>query len=59
MAKLKYEPIEESEGKLPICPQCEKEIETVRYFQQKVDWKLSCLFVCPHCLKVLGIGTVQ
>ncbi len=59
MAKMDYEPIKDDD-KLPICPHCEKEIQTMRYFEQTgfMAWKVSRLFVCEHCLKVLGIGTV-
>ena len=59
MPKITYEPIKDDD-KLPICPHGEKEITTMRYFEQPgvMALKVSRLFVCPHCLKVLGIGTV-
>jgi hypothetical protein len=59
MPKIDYKPINDDD-KLPVCPHCEKEIRTMRYFEQPgvMALKVSRLFVCPHCLKVLGIGTV-
>lgn len=59
MGKMDYEPIVD-DTKWPICPFCEKEIEKVRYFEQMgvVAMKVIRLFVCPHCLKVLGAGMV-
>jgi len=48
--------IEEEDGRRPICPYCEKEIDEIQYFDQKSGFHLNImrLFVCPHCLKVLG-----
>jgi hypothetical protein len=59
MAKIKYKPIKEDD-KFPICPHCEKPIEEMRYFEQEglVAMKVARLFVCPHCMKVLGVGMV-
>lgn len=59
MPSMDYTPIKD-EDKWPICPHCEKEIKEMRYFEQSGIFalKASRLFVCPHCLKVLGIGTV-
>ena len=59
MPKIDYEPITD-EDRRPVGPYCEKEIETMRYFEQSgvMAMKVSRLFVCPNCLKVLGIGTV-
>jgi len=59
MGKMDYEAIHDDD-KWPICPHCEKEIRKVRYFEQTgiVRMKVVRLFVCPHCLKVLGAGMV-
>ncbi len=59
MPKMEYEPIRD-DGKRPVCPHCENEIEKVQYFEQTglVRMKVVRLFVCPHCLKVLGTGIV-
>ncbi len=59
MGKIDYSSISD-EHKKPICPHCEKEIDEVRYFEQTglVKMKIIRLFVCPHCLKVLGTGMV-
>jgi len=59
MRYMKYLPIRD-EQKKPICPHCEGEIEEVHYFEQEgtVKMKVIRLFVCPHCLKVLGTGMV-
>ena len=59
MATMNYSPIRE-ENKKPICPHCEKEIDSMQYFEQSgvVAMKVIRLFVCPHCLKVLGTGMV-
>ena len=59
MAKMDYLPIQDDDKK-PICPHCEKEIDEMRYFEQTgvMKMKVIRLFVCPHCLKVLGTGMV-
>jgi len=59
MAKMEYIPIRE-EGVWPICPHCSEEIKEMRYFEQTgvIRMKVIRLFVCPHCLKVLGTGMV-
>jgi len=59
MAKMEYEPIRDDDRR-PICPHCEKAIDKVQYFEQTgiVRMKVVRLFVCPHCLKVLGTGMV-
>ena len=59
MRKMDYLPILDEEKK-PICPHCDKEIEDMRYFEQAgiIKMKVVRLFVCPHCLKVLGTGMV-
>jgi hypothetical protein len=51
----------------PICPHCEREIGSeVPYFEQtsgpsgmSLGTQTARLFVCPHCHKVLSIGTVD
>jgi uncharacterized protein with PIN domain len=59
MPKIEYKPIKDDD-KQPICPHCEKPITEVRYFEQsgKIAMKVARLYVCPHCLKVLGVGMV-
>ncbi len=59
MAKMDYIPIRE-EGVWPICPHCDEAIKEMRYFEQTgvIKMKVVRLFVCPHCLKVLGTGMV-
>ena len=59
MTQINYVPIEEV-SKRPVCPHCEKDIEEVHYFEQTgiIRMKVIRLFVCPHCLKVLGTGMV-
>ena len=59
MPKMEYEAIRDDD-KRPICPHCEQEIEKVQYVEQTglVRMKVVRLFVCPHCLKVLGTGMV-
>jgi len=59
MGKIDYEPIQDAD-KWPICPHCGKEIQKVRYFEQTgiIRLKVIRIFVCPHCLKVLGTGMV-
>ena len=41
--------------KLPVCPHCNKEMETI----ERVEWfglmKNSCVYMCPHCRKILQI----
>jgi hypothetical protein len=56
---MDYTPIKD-ELKKPICPHCEKHIYEMKYFEQEgvVAMKVIRLFVCPHCLKVLGTGMV-
>jgi len=60
MVKLDYTPITEDD-KWPICGYCDKEIKEMRYFEQTgiVRMKVIRLFVCPHCLKVLGTGVTR
>ena len=50
---------EEDDDRKPICPYCEKEIDEIQYIEQKGLLHMSrmMLFVCPHCMKVLGGGT--
>jgi len=59
MGKIDYEPIQDND-KWPVCPHCEKEIRKVSYFEQSVILRLKfvCIFVCPHCFKVLGASIV-
>jgi hypothetical protein len=59
MPKMDYTPIKDDDG-WPICPHCEKEIREMKYFEQRriIAKTVFRLFVCPHCLKVLGIDTV-
>jgi uncharacterized protein with PIN domain len=58
MPKLDCEPIRD-EDRWPVCPHCEKEIKKMRYFENPglVRSRVVRTYVCPHCLKVLGIGT--
>ncbi|MGE4102088.1 MAG: hypothetical protein AB7E74_08980 [Pirellulales bacterium] len=49
----------------PICPHCDVKINgDIPYFQQapnpgmNMGIETARLFVCPHCQKVLGIGTI-
>ncbi len=59
MNKIKYKEIED-EKQWPICPHCNKEIREIGYFVQTgiVRMKVVRVFVCPHCIKVLGTGMV-
>jgi len=51
----------------PICPHCEREMgRDIPYFEQmpgpsgmNLGIETARLFICPHCHKVLGIGTVS
>lgn len=56
---MKYKPIKD-ENKKPICPHCEKAIDEMHYFEQDgtIAMKVARLYVCPHCLKVLGVAMV-
>lgn len=42
----------------PICPYCEKELDTIYYKSKGVSIIVgkNCLYFCPHCHKVLGMG---
>jgi hypothetical protein len=59
MGKMNYTPIHD-EDKWPICPYCDSEIKEMKYFEQTgvIRQKVVRIFVCPHCLKVLGNGMV-
>lgn len=59
MGKMNYSPIQE-EDKWPICPYCHEEIKEMKYFEQTgiVRMKVVRVFVCHHCMKVLGTGIV-
>jgi hypothetical protein len=59
MGKIQYTPIEQ-EDLWPICPYCEKKIREIKYFAQTgvIRLKVVRVFVCPHCLKILGTGMV-
>lgn len=66
MFELKYKLIGDDSIR-PICPHCELKIDgEIPYFQQapgpsgmSIGIETARLFVCPHCHKVLGIGTVS
>jgi hypothetical protein len=65
MFELKYKLIDDNNVR-PICPYCERVIDCeIPYFQQQpgpsgtyLGMETARLFACPHCHKVLGIGTV-
>ena len=59
MGKINYTPVQD-EDKWPICPYCGEEIKEMQYFEQTgiVRLKVARVFVCPHCMKVLGTGMV-
>jgi len=59
MGEMDYVPVRDA-SKKPVCPHCEKQIDEMQYFEQTgvVKMKVIRLFVCPHCLKVLGTGMV-
>jgi len=65
MLELHYKPIGDDSIR-PICPHCEREIDgDIPYFPQasgpsgmNLGIQTARLFVCPHCHKVLAIGTV-
>jgi hypothetical protein len=65
MFELKYKLIDDNSIR-PICPHCERVIDgEILYFQQEpgpsgtyMGMETARLFTCPHCHKVLGIGTV-
>lgn len=59
MGKMNYSPIQD-EDKWPICPYCHEEIKEMKYFEQTgmVRMKVVRVFVCHHCMKVLGTGMV-
>ncbi len=59
MGKMSYTPIQD-EDEWPICPYCNEEIKEMKYFEQTgiVRLKVVRVFVCPHCMKVLGNGMV-
>ena len=57
--KIVFEPIQEDD-RWPICPHCNTEIKKMKYLVQAGIMRLSesRLYVCPHCMKVLGTGVV-
>ena len=60
MGKLEFKPITEEDA-WPICPHCEREIkDVIPYFEQAgvIAMKVTRIFVCPHCRKVIAAGTV-
>ncbi len=40
---------------LPLCPHCEKELNTVEKNIRGV-WERHTVYICPHCRKLLSIG---
>lgn len=64
MFELRYKLIGDDSVR-PICPHCDQELDgEVPYFQQAASTGMNIgvetarLFVCPHCHKILGIGTI-
>jgi uncharacterized protein with PIN domain len=51
MAKVRLEYIDV----LPICPYCEKELETIQAIHKGIMSR-TIIYICPHCRKVLSIG---
>ncbi|MCX6826458.1 MAG: hypothetical protein NTV06_04200 [candidate division Zixibacteria bacterium] len=51
--------ITKMEDRLPVCPYCEKELNEI-YFRAKGLGYIEAqhdVYFCPHCRKILGIGT--
>ncbi len=58
--KIDFEVMREDD-RWPICPHCNIEIKTIKYFEQTGIMRIyeSFLYVCPHCMKVLGTGLLK
>ena len=41
----------------PLCPYCETELREVHYRRMQTLRLYEYLYICPHCRKVLGVGT--
>lgn len=41
--------------KIPLCPYCEKELDTIERIN-KGFFTSTVIYICPHCNKVLSIG---
>jgi len=49
--------VEESDSFVPLCPHCEREIQTV--IARKLSSSLfskRLIYCCPHCRKTLGVS---
>ena len=65
MFELKYKAVDDDSIR-PICPHCEQRIDSeIHYFEQappssgmNIGIEIARVFICPHCHKIIGIGTV-
>ncbi len=53
MSEIKYRRVS---GKFPICPHCKKEIREIEYIEQGI-FKLTIVYMCPHCDTILSMAT--
>ena len=43
----------------PLCPHCESKLDEVGWRKIKSWGTAEYVFICPHCKKVLGVGTAM
>jgi uncharacterized protein with PIN domain len=41
---------------IPICPHCEKELQTVNCTKLKAEFGVRFIYFCANCKKVLGFS---
>lgn len=56
MKTLNIETGTDDNGHHPVCPYCEKELNTIKDFRSHLKFMSNMhVFSCPFCNKVLGI----
>jgi len=48
--------LESKEDIDPLCPHCDRELQSVRMRELKGTLGKRYIYFCPHCRKVLGIS---
>jgi len=50
----------DDEGRFPLCPYCEKELDTIKDYRSHFKFMSNLhVFACPHCKKALNVIAVS
>ena len=50
----------DNEGKYPVCPYCEMELNELKDYRSHLKFLSNMhVFTCPHCRKVLSVIAVS